>query len=121
MSLYDHSDEAARPYRLRLYRVHRLESLVDSLSEPPDAGKLRKFQVGDAVRWTSQSGGYRSTKQGVVVAVVPPHIHPGDQCAAAKLSAPRNHESYVVSARQVGSARSKHRYWPLVAHLEACP
>lgn len=29
------------------------------------------FKVGDHVQWTSQSGGYRKTKQGVVVALAP--------------------------------------------------
>ena len=75
-------------------------------------------QLGSAVRWMSQAGGYRKTKEGVVVLVVPagepltrlkdrlPGL-PGLESAGMS----RKHESYVV---QVG----KRLYWPVASRLQ---
>jgi hypothetical protein len=34
------------------------------------------FQIGDKVRWSSQSGGSQLEKIGEVVAVIPPNVYP---------------------------------------------
>ncbi len=69
-------------------------------------------QLGDRVTWTSQAGGYTTTKEGVVVEIVPPGQKP-----KAKLKEPglaRHHPSYVV---KVGNRF----YWPRVAGLAPVP
>lgn len=78
------------------------------------------WTVGSAVEWTSQSGGYKSTKRGVIVAVVPAGVLPGDIHRVNRSiyqSGVRDHDSYLVRARQVGKARGRAIYWPRVTHL----
>lgn len=82
------------------------------------------MKVGDKVTWSSQSGGFRKTKHGVVVAVVPAGEHPwGKGKGRDTIYVPegfyldtdgwcRDHESYLV---QVG--KSKKLYWPRAKHL----
>lgn len=82
------------------------------------------LQVGDKVKWTSQSAGYTKTKCGTVVFV----LNPGQPVTAVLLSqlglrsacnkkswygAPRNHETYLVCL-----PNSKRAYWPRVKHLQ---
>jgi len=71
---------------------------------------MRKYHLGDDVKWVSQSGGYYKTKEGVIVAIVAPEQDPFDVAKLYNLGRPRNHESYVV---RVG----KKLYWPRVSAL----
>ncbi|MCK9569791.1 hypothetical protein M0R72_12680 [Candidatus Pacearchaeota archaeon] len=73
------------------------------------------MKVGDAVEWTSQSGGYQTTKRGVVVAIVHPGVDPNNIVSNkfAPLVNPgmsRRHESYLV----VVDGKT---YWPRVSNL----
>ena len=100
------------------------------------------FAVGDPVRWTSQSSGYRSDKQGKVVALVPAGTRPtiyGDPAAENRARIDRLFEidadAYALSKLGGGSARERvsylvavpgpserarpRLYWPLVEKLEA--
>ncbi len=78
-----------------------------------------RYKVGDRVWWTSQAGGYATTKHGVIIAVVPayrsPHsvigLSPGF-CVRCDSSTVRRHESYLV---RVG--RRARLYWPRVGDL----
>lgn len=79
------------------------------------------FQVGDWVKWTSQSQGYRKTKVGKVVGVVPAgyHIDRMQALWSAGWDKPkqpgiqRDHTTYLV---QVGNRRRL--YWPRVSQLD---
>jgi len=73
------------------------------------------FRVGDEVEWTSQAGGYRKTKRGVVMAVVPPGGLPRLQDFRAETYIGRGHESYIVHVKGIG------RYWPRVKQLRLVP
>jgi hypothetical protein len=79
---------------------------------------MDKFEVRSKVRWTSQSQGYTTKKVGEVVAVVPAGCHPKDCIPRGyKLrptGLPRNHESYLVSAKGHGTFL----LWPRVDSLE---
>lgn len=90
------------------------------------------MKVGDRVRWTSQSQGYRREKRGEVVAVVPPGVHPcvawnrfeagefriSPLFSSASYSLPRNHESYLIAV-PTKTGRGKARlYWPVVSLLQ---
>jgi hypothetical protein len=88
---------------------------------------LMRFKVNDRVKWESQSGGYQTTKEGVVTAVVPAGITPHDMVANAKAQGwnvgplvgagmMRNHESYLVSVERDGKAKPV-LYWPRVHWL----
>jgi hypothetical protein len=75
-----------------------------------------EVKVNDKFRWESQAGGYRKSKVGCVVAVVPADVAPW-HCVpeGMHLDGPgmaRNHESYLV---QVGT--SKKLYWPRLSAL----
>jgi hypothetical protein len=77
------------------------------------------LQVNTKVVWTSQSSGYRKTKVGIIVAVVPPGVDPttcippGYRMLNKEPGAPRKIESYLV---RVGNSRKL--YWPLVNKLK---
>ncbi len=80
-----------------------------------------KFQVGDWVKWTSQSNGHAKNKHGRVVAIVPKDtmlhqaIPNGFACRSrGSMNSSRNHISFLV---RVG--RSTQLYWPLVSKLSA--
>ena len=73
-------------------------------------------QLGDKVRWSSQAGGHKKTKEGTVAQIVPhgkrpdlnrfPDLYRGSGCGIG-----RKELSYVV---RVGN---KH-YWPVASKLE---
>jgi hypothetical protein len=75
------------------------------------------FKVGDEVKWTSQSGGFRKEKLGKVVAVVPAAQKPQDFIPEGfnfgNDGRPRPHESYLI---QIGKRRKL--YWPRVEYLQ---
>jgi len=78
------------------------------------------FAVGDNVRWTSQAGGYKKTKLGKIVVVVPPSTRARDVLVGSVYNAregcfdgfsKRFTESYIVSTGRT-------LYWPRVCQLE---
>jgi len=78
------------------------------------------FAVGDNVRWTSQAGGYKKTKLGKIVVVVPPSTRARDVLVGSVYNAregrfdgfsKRFTESYIVSTGRT-------LYCPRVRHLE---
>ena len=76
------------------------------------------FQVHDKVVWTSESQAHRTTKTGVIVAIVstdrdPYLVLPRGYSTCGQFGMPRNHTSYLV---QVGN--SKRLYWPRVSQLK---
>ena len=78
------------------------------------------MKIGDRVEWTSQSGSYRRTKNGVILAVVPAQTPPdrcvpqGYRCGSpAGFGMRRDHESYLVKVEGKGRGL----YWPRVRHL----
>jgi hypothetical protein len=77
----------------------------------------KMFTVGTQVRWTSQAGGYRKTKVGIIVDVIPAFDYLTDYLPDEILEQlgrghlPRTHESYIV---RVGNKY----YWPRVKNLE---
>ncbi len=77
-----------------------------------------RYRIGDRVWWTSQAGGYATTKHGIIVAVVPARRSPliGTLPAGCSVrcdsSTMRRHESYLV---RVG--RRARLYWPRVSDL----
>lgn len=68
---------------------------------------MEKFNIGDIVEWTSQSGGYTRTKSGEIVAIVPAedwaqkHFEKLGlkQNSSCGYGMPRNHESYLVKIK----------------------
>lgn len=69
------------------------------------------FKVGDKVKWTSQSQGYKSEKHGVVAAIIPAgKTVLSDAYTVRMPGQPRGHISYVIRVK------NKH-YWPLVSKL----
>lgn len=88
------------------------------------------FQLGDTVKWNSQAGGVRTTKQGTVWAVVPicgilkKVLKPWMESSYWKnyqpmfdfSGAPRLIESYVICVPSTGKAKPK-LYWPRVSEL----
>lgn len=76
--------------------------------------KSKMLKVGTRVRWTSQSGGYEKTKEGVIVETVLAYESINDMYDKQirhGLWPYRDHESYIV---KVGNKL----YWPLVKYLE---
>jgi hypothetical protein len=82
------------------------------------------MNLGDKVRWTSQSSGIVKEKLGLIVAVVkpnqiPPVTETAERYAARSLyggGAVRRHESYLVLTNE---GNSRYRiYWPRVSALE---
>ena len=78
------------------------------------------MKVGDRVEWTSQSASYRTTKRGVIVAVVtaetPPEqcIPDGYRCGSPSgFGMRRDHDSYLVKV----DGKGRGLYWPRVRHL----
>jgi hypothetical protein len=77
------------------------------------------FQVGDVVEWTSQAGGYKKTRRGKIMFLVPGGRHPrtivSPECvpAGTKYTSPRKEDSYLVL---VGN--KLRYYWPRVKHLK---
>lgn len=78
------------------------------------------MRVGDRVEWTSQSGSYRTTKRGEIVAVVPAETAPercmpdGYHCGSPTgFGMRRSHESYLVKV----DGKGRGLYWPRVKHL----
>lgn len=75
-----------------------------------------ELKLGDVVEWSSQAQGHSKSKQGVVVAIVPPGQRPDrdqfiDLYKGPGVGFGRKHVSYVI---RVG--RSKH-YWPFANKL----
>jgi hypothetical protein len=91
---------------------------------------MASFNVGDKVKWTSQSGGVVKEKVGVVVARVPGNSNPATlleklesthsvaQVASQtrRLLAKRETTSYLVAV-QVSPKAKPRVYWPSVNHL----
>lgn len=68
------------------------------------------FKKGDAVCWSSQSGGHAKRKMGVVAEVVPARQSPNPRFNLPNPGLPRDHVSYLV---MVGHKP----YWPRAAAL----
>ena len=84
---------------------------------------MQTFNVGDHVKWTSQSGGVTRTKDGIVVAVVPGGKHPvqirvrqesGRAFNWANLLGTENERRHIAYLVAVGNKL----YWPRVKHLQ---
>lgn len=83
--------------------------------------KLR--YVGEEVTWESQAGGRTTTKQGVIVEVVPALRSPSlgelrQYHAPHSVGNPRNHESYLVAVPNKSGRGRPHLYWPVVSLLK---
>jgi len=97
-----------------------------------------KFTVGEAVQWTSQSGGYTKVKRGKIAAVVPGmapgdrthylnHFIPKDLENTAGHPGPsvhfdgfqRNHECYIVFVPSDTGKGRGHLYCPAVVNLRS--
>lgn len=74
---------------------------------------MTAFQVGDRVRWTSQSAGVVRSKEGVVERVLAPGERPEKLSKAPMPGNARDHQSYVVRVAGRGL------YWPRASLLEA--
>ena len=75
------------------------------------------MKIGDKVTWQSQAGGDWRSKIGEVVEVVPPNHRP--KTKKKDNGTPRDHESYVVRAKAVGTRTKTARlYWPRVSKLK---
>lgn len=78
------------------------------------------FDVNVKVIWTSASGGFSKTKQGMIVAVVPPGRDPKDFIPTGysfknhRSPRPRAYVSYLVRVEG-----TKKLYWPVVSDLKA--
>ncbi len=70
-----------------------------------------KFNFGDVVHWTSQSGGYTKTKCGVISCAIAAGARPGAPEGVKKPGSSRKALSYVV---RVGEKY----YWPKVEYLK---
>lgn len=90
----------------------------------------RKFNVGDTVRWTSQSQSYQRTRTGTVKYVIPPHtavwrvieIHELRYLFDCKNSfdgTARSTESYLVATEPKLPGRKERLYWPRTNYLES--
>lgn len=79
------------------------------------------FKVGDLVFWESQAAGIRRRKEGEVIEVVPRHAMPRTKLSAEP-GGSRDHESYVVKAKAIGTKleRAK-KYWPVASLLHPAP
>jgi len=76
--------------------------------------EIMVFKKGDKVRWTSQSCSYTTTKEGIIIAVVPAGergTEYGYRPNGGIAGYARNHISYVVKVK------SK-TYWPRVSQLQ---
>ena len=87
------------------------------------------FKIGDAVTWSSQAGGVARIKNGRVIAVIPPNVHPfrmrgdhyvlpdGQQIPYSRTNygggLSRRGVSYVVEVDG-----GKAYYWPLAGKLQ---
>ena len=87
------------------------------------------MEVGDKVTWKSQSGGFETTKTGIIEAIVPAQVS-ANRCipedfmcnSSAGYGSYRDHQSYLV--RVFGKNKegkhtygSRKLYWPLVSKL----
>ena len=73
------------------------------------------MRIDDSVTWTSQAGGYKKEKNGIIVEVVKPGDLPNRDIfwklyKHSGVGMSRNHESYVVEVK-------KKHYWPRVKNL----
>lgn len=79
------------------------------------------FKVGDRVFWVSQAAGISRRKEGEVIEVVTSGAYPKSRLSA-KPGHSRDHESYVVKAKAIGTQTENTKvYWPLVTHLQPMP
>lgn len=86
----------------------------------------KKFSVGDKVQWTSQSGGYETTKVGTVVFVVPANwavwrlvdYREKKFDLRTDLSGIRGEESYLVSIPGKTVHSKPLLYWPRTKNLK---
>ncbi len=81
------------------------------------------FKLGDIVSWISQAQGCTRKKVGEIVEVVPPGEYPDRDrflplYKGSGVGLCRDHESYVVEARQVSGRKTKKIYWPRVNQLQ---
>ena len=94
----------------------------------------QEIKLGSQVKWTSQSGGFKATKVGVVVHVLPAGAAPfngfgsglmadlekkyGAKAQGGTFMA-RKHESYIVLVRDPKRPRAAPKlYWPIVSKLK---
>jgi len=87
------------------------------------------YEEGKKVYWESQAGGVKKRKTGQIVAVVPPNAKPLSVVIQKRLrmshkiatmgqnSAPRNHESYLVSVSGEKEGTLPSLYCPRVKDL----
>ena len=80
------------------------------------------IKLGDVVTWTSQAGGYRRTKTGVVEEVVPAHGLPNRARFSqlyrnSGVGMDRDHASYVVRVPGKTLRSAGVVYWPRVGGL----
>ena len=76
-----------------------------------------KFNLGDAVTWTSQSAGVVKNKTGIVEQVVAPKTYPDRERFVQLYRGPgvglsREHESYVVRVPGKTAKAAGKLYWP---------
>lgn len=79
------------------------------------------FKIGDQVAWTSQSGGSKKDKVGVVLMVIKADsdVRAVSVSGFKPLSNPgmrRDHDSYIVGVRSKSASRGD-LYWPRAAAL----
>ena len=77
---------------------------------------MTDFNIGDRVMWSSQAGGFHTTKTGTIAEVVAAGDRPDRDrftrlYASSGIGLPRNHTSYVVL---VGNTP----YWPRANKLQ---
>jgi hypothetical protein len=77
------------------------------------------MNIGDRVFWQSQSAGHRTTKQGVILAIVPANVSPryhrpdGYREPPNGFGMSRDHESYLIKV----DGKGRTLYWPRVKYL----
>ncbi len=82
-----------------------------------DEDDTNDFKLSNTVEWSSQARGYKVTKRGVIVEVIPAGTRPDGEKYPnlAKAGSSRNHVSYVV---KVNAQRSSGVfYWPRAKDL----
>jgi hypothetical protein len=84
--------------------------------------EMKKFNLGDRVKWSSQANGVRKEKTGTVVEVVPIRGRPNRDRFLSLYTGPgvgcgRDHESYVIQIEKTGKQCVNKYYWPRVSAL----
>lgn len=93
----------------------------------PNTSNQVIMKIGDKVKWTSQSGGDSTEKQGVITYVISANTRAQNGIRVQAIQqkthtvmfdgcSSRSHESYIVEVHQPGKRRPK-MYWPRVSQL----